>query len=199
MSYVLLGDCFDEARNLPRRTANLVPRMAQARNGRFVHQTTISGPNSRAGHGQVGRIAPPPRGKSLHPAGAIRTTRLPHKCHSCQPPKLGNLESSPDSVAGTNGTGGFMGRMSDPGGSWFAGEVFRAAQGRGLGRIAPPDWPNVERFAQPSVIRSAGFMEGLKARPGFSPGLNPAILHTSEKIQLPPGGITSGSARDFGL
>jgi len=34
--------------------------MTHARNGRFVHQTSVSAPNSRAGHGQVGRITPPP-------------------------------------------------------------------------------------------------------------------------------------------
>ena len=82
---------------------------------------------------------------------------------------------------------------------WLARMAISRCPREGFGGIAPPDWPNVERFAQPSVTRSAGFMEGLKARPGFSPGLNPAILHNSEEIGLPPGEITSGLARDFGL
>ena len=42
-----------------------------------------------------------------------------------------------------------MGRLSDPGGTGFAGGAIRATPGRGLGRIAPPDRPEVERFAPP--------------------------------------------------
>ena len=55
-----------------------MPRLAHARNGRFVHQTSVSAPNSRAGHGQVGRITPPPPSPSSDSSYGVvpRTDRI---------------------------------------------------------------------------------------------------------------------------
>jgi hypothetical protein len=86
---VFLGEWFDDARNLPPEPANLVPRMTHARNDRFMHETTVSAPNSRASHGRVGRIAPPPGAirstdwcESLHPGPPVEAVRCEMECSS---------------------------------------------------------------------------------------------------------------------